>query len=100
MANLQQGICKRYAIVRHFQDEGTQTLEDYDCEQGAREAFEYIRENGVHRPENDSDEVVTIDEDVYMLSMDVEVFDAQMSPMGFETIEHEPILFTIISAGE
>lgn len=95
MANKgEKRIYKRYAIVHHINDKGSQTLEDYNDEETAREAFEAIRINGYFTPEHaDSpNEIITFDEfDKVVFTMDIELWDEHGNHEGFETIEHTPI---------
>lgn len=86
---------RRYAIVTHTEEEGSSTLEDYDTAEQAIAAFEAIRANGYHMPENcdllDSDKITFEDQDFVTITMDVEVWDEKMDHVGFESIHHEPI---------
>lgn len=87
---------KRYAIVLDTEEDGTRTLEDYDTAEQALAAFESIRANGYHIPENysdiDMDKITFENREFTTLTMDVEVWDEKMNPIGFDSIEHTPIL--------
>lgn len=88
-------IYKRYCIVQEIDDNGTETLEDYNDYETCYEAFEAIRENGYHVPENayDPSNPVTFDEfDKVVLTMKVELCDDDGNHEGFETIDYVPII--------
>lgn len=88
-------INKRYCIVQHIDDDGSETLEDYNDEETCRKAFEAIRANGYHIPENadNPSDVITFDEfDKVVFTMDVELWDERGNHEGFETIDYIPIV--------
>jgi hypothetical protein len=88
-------IYKRYAIVKHIDDDGSETLEDYDNEETAREAFEAIRTNGYHvcEYEDRPDEKITFEEfDKVVFTMDIELSDERGGHEGFETMQFTPIV--------
>lgn len=93
-ATNEKRIYKRYAIVQHVDDDGSETLEDYDNEETARKAFEAIRTNGYHASEYEDilDAKITFDEfEKVVFTMDIELWDERGNHEGFETIEHTPI---------
>ena len=86
-----ENISRRYAIVKDVEDEGTQTLEDYGNVELAKEAFEFIRENGYHETENDGDKI-TFEDLKVTFSLDCEVWDMNTNThLNFEIVEHTPI---------
>jgi len=86
----------RYAIVMHADDDGSETLEDYINEETAIEAFEAIRKNGYHIPENECgnlDEKITFEHyGRVKFTMDVELWDNYNNHHGFGVIEHTRII--------
>lgn len=94
-ATNEKRIYKRYAIVQHINDDGSETLEDYDNEETARKAFEAIRTNGYHVSEYEDrpDEKITFDEfEKVEFTMDIELWDERGNHEGFETIKATPIV--------
>lgn len=92
-ATSEKRIYKRYAIVRHINDDGSETLEDYDNEETARKAFEAIRANGYHVSECEDrpDEKITFDEfEKVVFTMDIELWDEHGDHEGIEKINHKP----------
>lgn len=94
-ADDEKRIYKRYAIVQHIDDDGSETLEDYDNEETARKAFEAIRANGYHVSEYEDrpDAKIAFEEfDKVVFTMDVELSDGRGNHEGFETIDYIPIV--------
>lgn len=94
-ATNEKRIYKRYAIVQHIDDDGSETLEDYDNEETARKAFEAIRTNGYHVSEYEDrpDAKITFEEfDKVVFTMDIELSDERGGHEGFETMQFTPIV--------
>lgn len=86
-------IYKRYAIIKNINDLDTGTLEDYNDEKTARAAFEAIRRDGSHLPENaDSPyQLIMFDGfDKVVFTMDVELWDEHGNYLRNEPIKHTP----------
>lgn len=64
-------LTPRYCIVQNTDEEGSSTLEDYDTLEKAMEAYNYIKENGCHKSEENNDEIVQFESGAE-ISMDIE----------------------------
>lgn len=88
-------IYKRYCIVQHINDDGSETLEDYSDEETCRKAFEAIRTNDYHVSEYEDrpDAKITFEEfDKVVFTIDIELWDERGNHVDFEAISFTPIV--------
>ena len=88
---LKQKIIPRFCIVQNTDEEGSSTLEDYDTLEKAMEAYNYIKENGCHKSEND-DEIVQLESGTE-ISMDIEWWTYEYNSF----VKHEGINVPVIT---
>lgn len=84
-------LTPRYCIVQNTDEEGSSTLEDYDTLEKAMEAYNYIKENGCHKSEND-DEIVQLESGT-KISMDIEWWTHEYNSF----VKHEGIDVPVIT---
>ena len=64
----------RFCIVQNTEEEGSSTLEDYDTLEKAMEAYNYMKENGCHKSEENDGEIIPLESGTE-ISMDIEWWD-------------------------
>ncbi len=82
-----KNITRRWAIVQD--NNGTQTLEDYDTLAQTKQAFKLLKERGYHIAKNDDSNIRMYFDKGTKFFMDCEVWDIHKNiHLRFESVEH------------